>query len=84
MTRNLSFAHAITHSPSLQAQRDPDEEGDYMAFEQLMAEAAAKKGKDDKDKEKKDGKKSKKDEPPGSHQHSVFHSHDKASEASTA
>ncbi|KAK6413821.1 DnaJ-like protein, partial [Oleoguttula sp. CCFEE 5521] len=27
------------------AQRDPDEEGDYMAFEQLMAEATAKKEK---------------------------------------
>lgn len=57
-----------------------------------MAEAAAKKGKDDKDKDKdkdrdkdkKDGKKSKKDEAPGSHRHSVFHSHDKASEASAA
>ena len=39
----------------LQAKRDPDEEGDYMAFEQLMAEAAAKKGKEDK----KDAKKPK-------------------------
>lgn len=28
---------------STQAQRDPDEEGDYMAFEQLMADAAIKK-----------------------------------------
>ena len=47
----------------LQAERDPEEEGDFMAFEQLMAEAAAKKeskeekhGKhhhDKKDKEKK-------------------------------
>lgn len=27
----------------LQAERDPEEEGDFMAFEQLMAEAAAKK-----------------------------------------
>lgn len=26
-----------------QAERDPEEEGDFMAFEQLMAEAAAKK-----------------------------------------
>ena len=51
-----------------------------------MAEAAAKKGKDDKDKDKdkdkKEGKKSKKDDPPGSHRHSVFHSHDKVPEAS--
>lgn len=36
-----------------QAERDPDEEGDYMAFEQLMAEATAKREKkDDKKKEK--------------------------------
>ena len=36
-----------------QAERDPDEEGDYMAFEQLMAEATAKREKkDDKTKEK--------------------------------
>jgi len=44
---------AIPHTDHIshQAQRDPDEEGDYMAFEQLMAEAAAKKGKDDKKKE---------------------------------
>ena len=37
-----------------QAQRDPDEEGDYMAFEQLMAEAQLKKDKTkNKDKDKK-------------------------------
>ena len=35
-----------------QAQRNPEEEGDYMAFEQLVAEAAAKKEKK-KDKPKK-------------------------------
>lgn len=39
----------------LQAERDPEEEGDYMAFEQLMAEAMQKKGKDDKKKRKKHG-----------------------------
>ena len=39
-----------------QAQRDPDEEGDYMAFEQLMADAQLK-----KDKDKKENKKDKKD-----------------------
>lgn len=42
----------------LQAQRNPEEEGDYMAFEQLVAEAAAKKekkkGKDKKDKHEHD------------------------------
>ena len=37
----------------LQAERDPEEEGDYMAFEQLMAEAMTKKGKDEKKKKKK-------------------------------
>ena len=39
------------------AQRNPEEEGDYMAFEQLVAEAAAKK-------EKKKGKESKKTNDP--------------------
>lgn len=32
--------------------RDPEEEGDFMAFEQLMAEATAKKEKDSKHKHK--------------------------------
>ncbi|WPG97673.1 Hypothetical protein R9X50_00045300 [Acrodontium crateriforme] len=37
------------------AERDPEEEGDYMAFEQLMAEATAKREKkDDKKKEHKE------------------------------
>ncbi|OJJ00906.1 hypothetical protein ASPVEDRAFT_40409 [Aspergillus versicolor CBS 583.65] len=35
------------------AERDPEEEGDYMAFEQLMTDAMAKKGKDEKKKKKK-------------------------------
>ncbi|KAH6657891.1 X-domain of DnaJ-containing-domain-containing protein [Truncatella angustata] len=35
-----------------QAQRSPDEEGDYMAFEQLVADAAIKKEKDSKKKTK--------------------------------
>ncbi|KAK5171884.1 DnaJ-like protein [Saxophila tyrrhenica] len=41
------------------AERDPDEEGDYMAFEQLMAEATAKREKkeDKKEDKKKDEKK---------------------------
>ena len=41
--------HILTLS---QAQRSPEEEGDYMAFEQLVAEAAAKKEKK-KDRSKK-------------------------------
>jgi hypothetical protein len=42
----------------LQAERDPEEEGDFMAFEQLMAEAAAKKEtkKDKKEAHKKEAK----------------------------
>jgi hypothetical protein len=35
------------------AARDPEEEGDFMAFEQLMAEAQIKKEKDHKKREKK-------------------------------
>lgn len=46
---------------SSQAKRNPEEEGDYMAFEQLMHESMAKKAKDQK---KKDGKKAKHEEPP--------------------
>jgi hypothetical protein len=51
----------------LQAERDPDEEGDYMAFEQLMAEAAKKQEKK-KDKETPTEKKKEKD-------HAHHHSH---------
>ena len=38
---------------SNQAARNPEEEGDYMAFEQLMTEAMSKKGKDEKKKKHK-------------------------------
>jgi hypothetical protein len=41
------------------AERDPDEEGDFMAFEQLMAEAQMKKDKKEDKKEEKKGKKHK-------------------------
>jgi len=41
----------------IQAARDPEEEGDFMAFEQLMAEATAKKEKETKHKHKHDDKK---------------------------
>lgn len=48
-----------------QAKRSPEEEGDYMAFEQLVAEAAMKKEKESrkKGKDKKDEKKEKGDRP---------------------
>ena len=47
------FTLHITNNPN-QAARDPEEEGDFMAFEQLMAEATAKKEKDSKHKHKDD------------------------------
>ena len=50
------------------AQRDPDEEGDYMAFEQLMADAAIKKDKKVDKKDKKEAKKA--DAATSSHHHS--------------
>ena len=40
-----------------------------MAFEQLMAEAAVKKGKDEKKDDKKDGKKAKEDAAKPTHHH---------------
>jgi hypothetical protein len=45
-----------------QAERDPEEEGDFMAFEQLMAEAAAKKEEKKHDKHHHHDKKEKKKE----------------------
>lgn len=58
--RTLSCHYETDHV--FQAERDPDEEGDYMAFEQLMAEAMQKKGKDEKKK-----KKSKRESPEATH-----------------
>ncbi|KAK2623851.1 hypothetical protein QTJ16_007032 [Diplocarpon rosae] len=45
MAKRLERAQALVISGEIyrKAQRDPEEEGDYMAFEQLVAEAAAKK-----------------------------------------
>lgn len=48
------------------AERDPDEEGDFLAFEQLMAEATAKR-------EKKEHRKSEKGD---KHRHGFGHKHD--------
>ncbi|MCJ1400512.1 hypothetical protein MMC11_003718 [Xylographa trunciseda] len=61
MEKRIERAHALVLCGTVyqKAYRNPEEEGDYMAFEQLMAEAAAKKGKD----EKKDSKKGKKEDP---------------------
>ncbi|TVY52904.1 putative J domain-containing protein [Lachnellula cervina] len=55
MSKRLERAQALVISGEIyaKAQRNPEEEGDYMAFEQLVAEAAAKKekGKDKKGKD---------------------------------
>lgn len=52
----------VTDTNTTQAERDPEEEGDFMAFEQLMAEAAAKKDNKEKDKHHHHDKKDKKKE----------------------
>ncbi|WEW59618.1 DnaJ-like protein [Emydomyces testavorans] len=58
LEKRIERAHALVICGKIfqQAERDPDEEGDYMAFEQLMAEGMTKKGKTEK---KKDPKKMK-------------------------
>ncbi|KAJ5853272.1 hypothetical protein N7534_005815 [Penicillium rubens] len=62
LEKRIERAHALVIAGNIYAKaaRDPEEEGDYMAFEQLMAEAMSKKGKDEKEKDKKK-KKSKHD-----------------------
>ncbi|SLM38519.1 DnaJ domain, conserved site [Lasallia pustulata] len=67
LDKRMERAQALVISGTIyqNAKRDPDEEGDYMAFEQLMAEAAAKKGKDEKrDKKAKKGEQAKKEDQP--------------------
>ncbi|KAL4882426.1 X-domain of DnaJ-containing-domain-containing protein [Aspergillus karnatakaensis] len=55
LEKRIERAHAMIIAGNIysKAERDPDEEGDYMAFEQLMTDAMAKKGKDDKKKKDK-------------------------------
>ncbi|KAH8746690.1 X-domain of DnaJ-containing-domain-containing protein [Hyaloscypha sp. PMI_1271] len=55
MSKRLERAQALVISGEIyqKAQRNPEEEGDYMAFEQLVAEAAAKKEKKKTSKDKK-------------------------------
>ncbi|KAF2721811.1 DnaJ domain protein [Polychaeton citri CBS 116435] len=62
--KRMERAHALVIIGELfaKAQRDPDEEGDYMAFEQLMAEANVKR-------EKKEDKKEDKKKKRHSHHH---------------
>ena len=59
MDKRVERAHAIAIVGEVfaKAERDPDDEGDHLAFEQLMAEATAKREKKgDEKKEKKEGK----------------------------
>ncbi|KAI4175669.1 MAG: hypothetical protein LQ348_006145 [Seirophora lacunosa] len=81
MEKRVERAHALVISGTIyqNAQRDPDEEGDYMAFEQLMAEAQMKKGKD----EKKDPKKPKKEGEQAAHHHHFHGHHEHKSEAAS-
>ncbi|GLA50297.1 hypothetical protein AnigIFM63604_006345 [Aspergillus niger] len=55
LDKRVERAHALVIAGNIysKAERDPDEEGDFMAFEQLMAESMTKKGKEDKKKKKK-------------------------------
>ncbi|KAL3435960.1 X-domain of DnaJ-containing-domain-containing protein [Aspergillus tetrazonus] len=57
LEKRIERAHAMIIAGNIysKAERDPDDEGDYMAFEQLMADATAKKAKDEKKKKKKHG-----------------------------
>ncbi|KAI1264916.1 DnaJ domain-containing protein [Xylariaceae sp. FL1019] len=55
LNKRLERAQALVLLADIltKAKRSPEEEGDYMAFEQLVAEAAMKKDKDGKKKDKK-------------------------------
>ncbi|KAK3177978.1 hypothetical protein OEA41_000110 [Lepraria neglecta] len=86
MEKRLERAHALVLSGTIyqNAQRDPDEEGDYMAFEQLMADAAIKKDKKDTKKDKKEAKKEEKKEEATTSHHHGFGSHSKAEPSAKA
>ncbi|RAH48866.1 DnaJ domain protein [Aspergillus brunneoviolaceus CBS 621.78] len=57
LDKRVERAHALVIAGNIysKAERDPEEEGDFMAFEQLMAESMTKKGKDEKKKKGKHG-----------------------------
>ncbi|KAF1366016.1 DnaJ-domain-containing protein [Lizonia empirigonia] len=61
LEKRVERAHALVIIGDMcqKAERDPEEEGDFMAFEQLMAEAAAKKESKHDKHDKKDKKKEK-------------------------
>ncbi|KAH7126965.1 X-domain of DnaJ-containing-domain-containing protein [Dendryphion nanum] len=58
LEKRVERAHALVIVGEMfqKAERDPEEEGDFMAFEQLMAEAAAKKDKKESKKSKSETK----------------------------
>ncbi|GAD96337.1 DnaJ domain protein [Paecilomyces variotii No. 5] len=66
LEKRVERAHALVLAGNIysKAERNPEEEGDYMAFEQLMAEAVSKKGKDEKKKKEHKKEKSKRDSTP--------------------
>ncbi|ODM24303.1 hypothetical protein SI65_01989 [Aspergillus cristatus] len=66
LEKRVERAHALVLAGNIyaKAERDPEEEGDYMAFEQLMTEAMQKKGKEEKKKNKHKSKHEDIDEPP--------------------
>ena len=61
LEKRVERAHAMVLCGTIyqKAMRDPDEEGDYMAFEQLMAESMKKNEKKEKDKTTKEEKEKK-------------------------
>ncbi|KAF2260449.1 DnaJ-domain-containing protein [Lojkania enalia] len=65
LEKRVERAHALVIIGEMfqKAERDPDEEGDFMAFEQLMAEAAAKKESKHDKKDKKKEKEKEKEKP---------------------
>ncbi|KAF7549149.1 hypothetical protein G7Z17_g6561 [Cylindrodendrum hubeiense] len=63
LSKRLERAQALVLIGDIfnKAERSPEEEGDYLVFEQLVAEAAIKKDKDEEGKKKKDRKGHKKE-----------------------
>lgn len=74
LEKRIERAHAMVLAGTIyqKAARDPDEEGDYMAFEQLMAEAMKKDKKKEPEKDKKE-----------KHSHHVFGGRHSASKESS-
>jgi len=71
LEKRVERAHALVLCGTIyqKAERDPDEEGDFMAFEQLMAESVKKQEK------KKEKEKEKDPKEPSSSKHHFGHNH---------